>query len=328
MTIKTWVPEPIGLQPSATSSSIATWIEDLRQALLDVGLVQTTDTGQFDSGTFVWTPPGTLNGTSAEFTYLVFRFDDTLQSTAPIVLRIGIRASHGNTANGYQVGSSIEVGSATDGAGNITADSSGSMVFSCGYGDNGAPTNPDAYQSFATFSSAKGFAAAVFNPGNRALFGTDYYGNWSQLSFIIERIPDVSGSPTGSGYTLWARHQTYNYTAFNNTTSYNNVDVMGATTVLFGSGPVASDNPNSVPYVGSVGLVAPDMFCGHAFHLTPEPVRANGLVLYPQGRIVHGAEFDLRVYGTTDSRFLAMDHRAALRPSPAVTAADPAFLWE
>ena len=57
MTTKVWIPELIGLQPSATSSSIATWIEDLRQALLDVGLVQTTDTGQFDSGTFVWTPP-------------------------------------------------------------------------------------------------------------------------------------------------------------------------------------------------------------------------------------------------------------------------------
>ena len=330
MTTRVWVPPPVGLHAAATSSSIATWIEDLRQALLDVGLVQTADTGQFSAGTFAWTAPGDLNVRSSEVTYMVFRFGDTLQSTAPIFIRIGILAACGYTANGYSIGSSVEVGSATNGAGAITAGSSGAKTFFIGAANEGpSSTAPDAYQSYAAFSAARGFCGVVFNAGGRNVYGGSYFSNWSPLKFCVERIPDISGAPTTEGYSLWATQQSSGgfwdpYSDDN----YRNVATQQVTTVLFGSGAAVIDNSHSIPYVGSVGAVSPDMFCAHGFHLTPEPVRANGILAYPQGRIAHGTEFDLRVYGTSDSHFIAMDRRTAIRACSATTAADFAFLWE
>lgn len=329
MTTRVWVPPPVGLHAAATTSSIATWIEDLRQALLAVGLVQTADTGQFSAATFAWTAPGRLSRNSSELTYMVFRFDDTLQATAPIFIRIGIRAANGSTERGYNLGSSIEVGSATSGAGAITAGSSGVKTFFIGADAEGGPTAPDAYQSYAAFSAARGFCGVVFNAGGRNVYSTSYWSNYSPLKFCVERIPDISGAPTAEGYSLWATAQTHGclYGDYCNV-NYVNVATQQVTTVLFGSGVKASDNSHSIPYVGSVAAVSPDMFCAHGFHLTPEPVRANGILAYPQGRVAHGTEFDLRVYGTSDSHFIAMDYRAAMRPCAATTAADFAFLWE
>ena len=330
MTTRVWVPPPVGLHAAATSSSIATWIEDLRQALLDVGLVQTADTGQFSAGTFAWTAPGVLGGGSSEVTYMVFRFGDTLQSTAPIFIRIGILAACGSTTNGYNIGSSVEVGSATNGAGAITAGSSGAKTFSVGYSDYGPSyTTPDAYQSYAAFSAARGFCGVVFNAGGRGMFRSGRPSNWSPLKFCVERIPDISGAPTTEGYSLWATEQSNGFFDANYSDgNYSYVATQQVTTVLFGSGAAVIGNSHSIPYVGSVGAVSPDMFCAHGFHLTPEPVRANGILAYPQGRIAHGTEFDLRVYGTSDSHFIAMDSRTAIRACSATTAADFAFLWE
>lgn len=329
MTTRVWVPPPVGLHAAATSSSIATWIEDLRQALLDVGLVQTADTGQFSAGTFAWTAPGTLYGSSSEVTYMMFRFGDTLQSTAPIFIRIGIRAACGSATAGYQLGSSVEVGSATNGAGAITAGSSGAKTFFLGYYDYGpSRTTPDAYQSYAAFSAARGFCAVVFNAGDRHTRQGSFTSAWAPLKFCVERIPDISGAPTAEGYSLWATSQTLaSLDGIYSNVNYVNVATQQVTTVLFSSG-VSVINDHSIPYVGSVAAVSPDMFCAHGFHLTPEPVRANGILAYPQGRIAHGTEFDLRVYGTSDSHFIAMDYRAAIRACSATTAADFAFLWE
>ena len=330
MTTRVWVPQPVGFHAAATSSSIATWIEDLRQALLDVGLVQTADTGQFNAGTFAWTAPGDLDGRSSEVTYMMFRFDDTLQSTAPIFIRIGILAACGSATAGYQLGSSVEVGSATNGAGAITAGSSGAKTFFLGYPNYGpSSTTPDAYQSYAAFSAARGFCGVVFNAGGRNVYSTSYWAIYSPLKFCVERIPDISGTPTAEGYSLWANSQGRNgsWSRYGDS-NYYDVLTQQVTTVLFGSGVASRDNLHSIPYVGSVAAVSPDMFCAHGFHLTPEPVRANGILAYPQGRIAHGTEFDLRVYGTSDSHFIAMDYRAAMRPCAATTAADFAFLWE
>lgn len=329
MTTKIWIPQPIGFHTSATTASISTWIEDLRQAFLAVGVTQTSDTGQFDSSTFTYTAPGDLNGTSSEKTYLMFAFNDSLQSTAPIYFRVGILAACGNEANGYQLGSSIEVGSATNGSGTISANSSGKKVFAVGLYDTGRENSSENYQSYMNFSSSKGFFGCVYNAGFRYL-NTTYDSNSSPLKFFIERIPDSSGSPTNSGYSLWFTNQT-NYTqndVYNNSTSYANVSVQQVTTVLFGQTVITSNNSYSIPYFGSTSVVSPDLFVNHGYHITPTPVRSNGILAYKQDAINHGTEFDATVYGTTPSHFIAMDYRAAIRPCVATTSADFAFLFE
>lgn len=332
MTTKIWIPQPIGFHASATTASISTWIEDLRQAFLAVGVTQTSDTGQFDSSTFTYTAPGDLNGTSSEKTYLMFAFNDSLQSTAPIYFRVGILAACGNEANGYQLGSSIEVGSATNGSGTITTNSSGKKIFFVGYDNYGRANSSENYQSFMNFSSSKGFFGCVYNAGFRYLLSTSSNSNSSPLKFFIERIPDSSGTPTNSGYSLWFTNQSYNaynYTStYSDSTSYTNVSVQQVTTVLFGQTVITSNNSYSIPYFGSTSVVSPDLFVNHGYHITPTPVRSNGILAYKQGAINHGTEFDATVYGTTPSHFIAMDYRAAIRPCVATTSADFAFLFE
>lgn len=329
MTTKIWIPQPIGFHASATTASISTWIEDLRQAFLAVGVTQTSDTGQFDSSTFTYTKPGTVSNTTSEITYLMFAFNDSLQSTAPIYFRVGILAVCGDTTKGYNLGSSIEVGSATNGSGTISANSSGKKSFSFGWYNEGRANSSENYQSYMNFSSSKGFFGCVYNAGFRYLITTTYNSNSSPLKFFIERIPDSSGSPTNSGYSLWFTNQTYYYSyTYNDSTSYNNVATQQVTTVLFGQTVITSNNSYSIPYFGSTSVVSPDLFVNHGYHITPTPVRSNGILAYKQGAINHGTEFDATVYGTTPSHFIAMDYRAAIRPCAATTSADFAFLFE
>ena len=106
MTAKVWIPpNDVGYPPGVTSAAVALWIEDLRQAILEVGLVQTADTGQFNAATFTTTDPGT-NGNGANAmadvdTYMVFRFNDALQATHPIFIRISIIRATGTSATGH-----------------------------------------------------------------------------------------------------------------------------------------------------------------------------------------------------------------------------------
>ena len=90
MATRIWFPPAAGFPLNTTTAAVSAWIEDLRQTLIGCGLVQTADTGQFDSSTFVWATQGDRGDSSIEVTYLMFRFDDALQASSPIFIRIGI----------------------------------------------------------------------------------------------------------------------------------------------------------------------------------------------------------------------------------------------
>jgi hypothetical protein len=86
-------------------------IVELQGKFSAVGLVQTSDTGQVNTST-VTKPVG--SATSAG--YDIWRFSDTLQSTAPIYIKV----EYGTGFNLSAFALWITVGSSTDGAGNIT----------------------------------------------------------------------------------------------------------------------------------------------------------------------------------------------------------------
>jgi hypothetical protein len=95
-----------------TDAEFRTWVAAIIDQLTDIGLTQTSDTGQIDTAT-VAKPAGvaTIQG------YAVFRFNDSLQGTAPIYLKFEFGSGAASAALPIMW---LTTGSGTDGAGTIT----------------------------------------------------------------------------------------------------------------------------------------------------------------------------------------------------------------
>lgn len=171
---------------SGTGTEIRGWVQKCHDALATIGLVQTADTGQAVISTL--TNPSSNSGTAG---YEVWRFDDDLQATHPIVFKI--EYGRGSTANSPAMW--ITVGKGSDGAGNIT--------------DVLVPRN-----SLVGARTVSG--SQVSNPGTPAGTGYAAYNDcclsfvpFADLTsgsnkpmFILERSRDDTGAPTGAGITL------------------------------------------------------------------------------------------------------------------------------
>ena len=108
MATATFMSQPGGSQTLATFKG---WAEAFHNALIAVGLVQTSDTGQISFASIT-----TLPGASVLVGYGIYRFNDTMQATAPLFVRVEYRTDVNSRGR-----LDLIVGSATDGAGNLTA---------------------------------------------------------------------------------------------------------------------------------------------------------------------------------------------------------------
>jgi hypothetical protein len=86
------------------------WGSEINTALTTIGLVQTADTGQIN-----WTTV-TRAAASSDAGYEIWYMNDSLHSTKPIYIKL-IYGSAGTTSRGRL---KVEVGTGSDGAGNIT----------------------------------------------------------------------------------------------------------------------------------------------------------------------------------------------------------------
>lgn len=98
-----------------TDAEFRTWVAAMIDQLNDIGLTQTADTGQIDTATVA--KPGAI---STSMGYAIFRFNDTLQGTVPIYMKIEFGSTSGAATN---PGIWVTFASATDGAGNTTGTS-------------------------------------------------------------------------------------------------------------------------------------------------------------------------------------------------------------
>jgi hypothetical protein len=96
--------------PNVTNdTSFRTWGSAFSTALATVGMVKTADTGQIN-----WTTV-TVPGTNIQAGYEIWRFNDSLQATAPLFLRVGYGTGSSNCCSFWWT-----IGKGSDGAGNIT----------------------------------------------------------------------------------------------------------------------------------------------------------------------------------------------------------------
>lgn len=163
---------------NSSNALFRAWGSGISTALAAVGLVKTADTGQIDWATVVAAAPA-----NTQQGYEIWRFNDSLQATAPIFLRIAY------------------------GSGSATA--MPSLWFTIGKGSDGAGTITGVLQA-ATQVSAAASSATVLpcyvssGDGSMLAFGGGVAptGGCTLWWFTIERSRSVSGAATATGLSF------------------------------------------------------------------------------------------------------------------------------
>lgn len=159
-----------------SDTNFRAWGSGLSNALAAVGLVKTADTGQINWSTV--TAPGAINTQQG---YEVWRFNDGLQSTAPIFVRIGYGAYSPVATPGLW----ITLGKGSDGAGTITG------------------VLQAAIQSSTGSSSASTWTSYVASgDGSALVFSLAPGGTSNNSLWILERSRTSAGVATGDGVTF------------------------------------------------------------------------------------------------------------------------------
>jgi hypothetical protein len=163
-----------------TDAEFRTWASYIHNTFaLSSAWVNTSDTGQINLTTVV--KPVAANTKSG---YEIWRMNDTLQSTAPLFVRI----DYGSNSNQLYPGVWITIGTGSDGAGTITG-----IKFNGGsttIATIGTPNNATAFNSYG--SAANNRITVLLGIGT------------SQVSFGfgIERTKDSAGADTATGFLL------------------------------------------------------------------------------------------------------------------------------
>lgn len=167
----------------ADDAAFRAQILGIRSALLAAGAVRTADTGQVDATTVL--RPGAVNTIAG---YDMFRFSDTLQATKPVFVKL----QYGTTAvTQSRFGLTVTVGTATDGAGNLT----GTQVSTATLLDMGVSG------TFGMYTSASGDSMALFVVNAAS----------SNMGFLVARVKDETGADTGEGVMVLLSNNSIQY---------------------------------------------------------------------------------------------------------------------
>lgn len=156
------------------------WGSELSARLAAIGLVQTADTGQINWGSV------TRPGASTAAGYEIWRFNDSLQGSAPIFLKI----EYGTGSSANTPGTWITVGTGSNGSGTITGTSTTRVQCSTNSNATNTVTN---YQSYACAVDGLAWVATKFG----------YVIGKSSTGFAICRTCDATGAPTTTGFVVY-----------------------------------------------------------------------------------------------------------------------------
>lgn len=160
----------------ANDADFRSWGSGIAAQLAAVGMVQTSDTGQINWGTVTRPAAGSLAG------YEVWRFNDTLQASAPVFLRISYGTSSGAQDRPLL---RIQTGIATNGAGTL------------------ANHTTAAFDIEALASKTAGATLPSYASGNggRLMLATNIDINSSNFGILIclDRTRDTSGVANNEG---------------------------------------------------------------------------------------------------------------------------------
>lgn len=165
---------PVYLGNDADFQAFCTGIHNM---LTTAGLVQTTDTGQMNPATVLRPAINSFAG------YLMYRFNDALQATVPLFLKL----EYGISGNATLAALRLSVASATNGAGAMAG-----TVYLTNVSWSVSYASPPAAGLTRPAFACVAQSAAVLFTGSASVF------DW-HLGFMVERLRNPDGTPNGSG---------------------------------------------------------------------------------------------------------------------------------
>jgi len=300
---------------TATFSSVpanhdCTWMKTTHDYLVSLGLVQTSDTGQLSLASV----PTWVNTISYDYGYTVYRWNDALQATYPIYLKIQWKNSASDVDGFTNV---ITVGAGSNGSGTIT----GLLVGPVTLNDTTATVNATAHASYMCYANS---ALTV------SLFGANTNAG---RFFSVDRMRDADGTANAHGVVL----TTFARAGTTPTVAQSFFSVVGggtaaATTAVSCFVPYSYFNTfNTLDLAGDIPVF------GHTF-LTPHANHLLAVVTVLQADIAADTEFSVirlgashtyRAVGTrAGGAGAAMSTSSAATPSTASNVLSIAYLYE
>ena len=287
---------------NTSDATYRAWGLDISTRLAVAGLVQTADTGQINWAT-VARPAATAYGG-----YEIWRFNDTLQGSSPVFIKIEYGSSNNQTTPAIRV----TVSSGTNGAGTPTGLVSTAIV--C-YASGILVTNANITDFPSHVVHTSGFFALVFKMGAGV-------SGLTLFSFIVERSVNNSGIPTGETVVLLACGNGNQAQAAAPASMINYV----TSTVTNGlTGEDIGFMPSKM--TSSVDSAGPKLF--HHWIALGAMVPLVGSGAYILSEVALGSEHDLAIVGTVPRRYLAVGNslrKTAYNGSAAILGT--AILWE
>lgn len=219
-------------------ASFRAWAQRVHDVLVAATcLTQTSDTGQVNLTTMTRPSAGTMAG------YEIFRFNDALQATAPIFIRI----EYGTGGSATYPGISFSVGTATNGAGVIS-----SPILSNGYLPNsmsGSGSSAPATEIFVS-ADAHGFMLGLSQFSASSATDMGFLG--------VERACEADGTARADGLLIVTSRgiTTYRAALFASPTLFTEGVPFNLPASMKGTGAYSSDAAISIT---SDALVAPVM---------------------------------------------------------------------
>lgn len=281
-----------------TDAKFRAWTLAVSTAIQACGLTKTSDTGQIDHATV--SRPTAANTKAG---YEIYRFNDSLQATKPIFIRIDYGSA--GQASGQNPSTWLTVGTATDGAGNI---SGVGMAVTQGYSGTSATTNA-AMMVGAAYSATVGACTIISGIASSTGF---HPGVW-----VVARTCDSStGAPDGNGV--------YVMTSSGSAAASNNHK--GATfspALSYASRPIGAGVPYVSASVSSGGNV--QLYKNYAVLGVLFPTM--GTVSFFNTDIITSTVFTATPFGSTARSYLALTTLLGFNSSQD-TAIAGAIFWE
>lgn len=172
---------------NSTDALFRQWTKWIHDGIV-LGLVDTLATGSIDFTTVLApTASGQIRG------YKVYSFNDLLQATAPVFVKVNFGSGTAATYPAVQ----IQVGTTHDGAGNV----------------GGQPLLPQIALNCGNTALSDNYVSAASNRLTFAMFLSSTVAN-EQFWFGIERTKDATGADTGTGVLLGYGGFSANYSRY------------------------------------------------------------------------------------------------------------------
>lgn len=287
----------------SNDATFRAWGSDLSARFATAGLVQTADTGQINWATVL--RPGTI----AFAGYEIWRFNDSLQGTAPVFIKV----EYGTANNATVPALRITVSSGTNGAGTSTGLVSATLV---AYAATTLIANANITNFNSFLCATAGFAGLAFKIGAASV------SNLTLIGFTVQRTVDNTGAPTATGVVLTTCG------AVNNATTAATVSIINyvSSTVNNSSSGVDLGFMPSALTTSIVGT-SPQVFLH--WISSPQMVPMIGTAACVLSEITIGSERDITLVGTTPRHYIAIGNslrKTAYCSSAAVLGS--LMLWE